>query len=274
MAAVAQRQGDAPDIGIAAAKSGVPAVVHTIAILRYLQRNGNQPASMIEIARSLEINNSTCFNILKTLAGESVLAYDPDTKRYTLGTTLIELAALVDSHGRLLNAALAHAEQVAAEFHQVCLICRKTEDDAFLVVGKAEGRGAIKITASVGDRFPPNGAVLAKAHYAWCDVEEVDRMVSIHGLPARSPSSITRYAEFLRELDLARERGYSTSVGEYFEERNAVGAAVLDGDRRPVLLFVVTGFASVIHPRSMPKIGVRLRAAADAITREVFGDGD
>ena len=119
---------------------GVPAVLHTVAILRYLQDVGNKPTPMMEIARALEINTSTCFNILKTLASQRILSYDEDTRKYTLGLALIELASLVDNYGHLLAAAQAQADIVARETNQVCLIFRKTSDDAFLVVGKAEGR--------------------------------------------------------------------------------------------------------------------------------------
>jgi DNA-binding IclR family transcriptional regulator len=254
-----------------ARSEGVPAVLHTVAILRYLQEVGNRPCPMMEIARALDINTSTCFNILRTLASQRILNYDEDTRRYTLGMALIEFASLVDSHGHLLAAAQAHADRVAREVNQVCLIFRKTEDDAFLVVGKAEGRRPLKVTATLGDRIPPNGAVVAKAWYSWCGDEEVDRMVSLHGLPARAPHSITGMLDFKRELARTRARGFSISVGEYYEEHNAVGCAVLSPESEPLLLLVITGFASLIPVQSMAALGRRLRNAADAVSADVFG---
>jgi IclR family acetate operon transcriptional repressor len=254
-------------------REGVPAVLHTVAILRYLQEVGNRPTAMMEIARALEINTSTCFNILRTLAAQRILNYDEDTRRYTLGMALIEFASLVDSHGHLLAAAQAQAEIVAREVNQVCLIFRKTEDDAFLVVGKAEGRRPLKVTSTLGDRIPPNGAVVAKAWYSWCSDEEVERMVALHGLPARAPHSITGMLDFKRELARTRTRGFSVSVGEYYAEHNAVGCAVLSPESVPLLALVVTGFASLIPVKSMPDIGRRLRAAADAVSADVFGTG-
>lgn len=254
-----------------ASPKGVPAVLHTVAILRYLEATGNRPAAMIEIARELGINNSTCFNILRTLAAHRILSYDEDTRRYTLGMALIELASHVDSHGRLLAAAQKHAQLVAQELKQVCLILRKTDDDAFMVIGKAEGRRDVRVTAAVGDRFPPNGAVLAKAWYAWTGEDEINRMIALHGLPARAPRSITGVLDFKRELARTRARGFSVSVGEYYAEHNAVGCPVLAQDGTSTLLLVVTGFASVIQPSAMSSIGRRLAAAADAVSRDVFG---
>jgi DNA-binding IclR family transcriptional regulator len=252
-------------------RGGVPAVLHAVSILQLLRANENRPLAMMEIARALDMNNSTCFNILRTLARERILEYDEDTRRYTLGSALVELATMVDDHGQLLNAALLHAEGVAREVHECCLVVRKANDDSFLVVGRAEGPGSLKLSASVGDRLPPYGAVLSKAYYAWCDESEVSRMLAAHGLPARTESSITGYADFKRELERTRRRGYSTSFGEYYDEYNAVGVPVLNADGRPGLLLIVTGIASRITPRVMPFIAARLRRAALAISRDVYG---
>lgn len=252
-------------------KPGVPAVLHTVAILRYLQSVDNHPSAMTEIARALEINASTCFNILKTLASQRILSYDEDTRRYTLGTALIEFASLVDSHGRVLQAAQAQVDRLAREINQVCVIFRRTDDDAFLVVGKGEGRRSLRVTAALGDRFPPNGAVLAKGWYAWADEPAVDQLIELHGLPSRAPSSITGVLDFKRELELTRARGYALSVGEYYAEHNAVGCPILSPDGKCMLLLVVTGFASALPAAALDDIGRRLSALSAAVTDEVFG---
>jgi len=252
-------------------RPGVPAVLNAISILHHLQDNGNRPLTMTEFSRELGLNGSTCFNLLRTLADHRLLSYDPDTRRYSLGLALVELAAIVDNHGKLVEIAQAHADRVAHDLGQVCLIFRKATDGSFLVVGKAEGTANLRVTANVGDRFPANGAVLAKAHYAWCSEEQVSRMLARDGLPARSNRSITNYTDFKRELTKVRARGYSTSLSEYLPGHNAVGAAVVTPDGTPSLLLVVTGFAALIPPEKMPFVGARLVQAVGAIAREVYG---
>jgi DNA-binding IclR family transcriptional regulator len=112
--------------------------------------------------------------------------------------------------------------------------------------------------------------VLAKAWYPWCDGAEVDRMIALHGLPSRAPHSITGERSFKEELVRTRARGYSTSIGEYYAEHNAVGCAVLAPDGTPQLLLVITGFASQITVQAMPDLGRRLRVAVEAISADVF----
>jgi len=252
------------------ADRGVPAVRHTIAIFEYLRDRGNEPASMTQIAHALEMNPSTCFNILKTLEHGELLHFDPDTKHYELGTGLSELGAAVSEEGAVLTTARMKALDLVRRYKLIMLICQKAEDDSFIVIDKVRGRPDPKGTAPLGGKVPPNGAVLAKAYYAYQPEEVVDEMLELHGLPSRTPMSITTVANFKAELAEVRERGYSVSVGEYEVDYNAVGAAILSPTGNPVLLMIVTGHASFMPERLIPAIGQRIREAVGDISSAVF----
>lgn len=249
---------------------GVPAVLHTMAILEFLRERGNDPATMTEIARALGMNPSTCFNILKTLETGDLLACDPASKRYKLGPGLSELGAVVTDEGAVLSLARMRALEFVRRYKLILLICQKGDDDSFVVIDKLRGRPEPKGTAPLGSHLPPNGAVLAKAYYPWVDRDEVERMLELHGLPARTPMSITHVEEFMSQLDEVRERGYSSSIGEYDPKYNAAGAPVLGPNGRPVLLMIVTGHVSFMPERLIPAIGERLAAAASDVSKVVF----
>lgn len=69
----------------------VGALVAGPQILRYLRRQ-SEPAGVNRIARDLKLNPSTCFNLLRTLVHEQLAVMDPETKTYSLGLGLVELA--------------------------------------------------------------------------------------------------------------------------------------------------------------------------------------
>jgi DNA-binding IclR family transcriptional regulator len=255
---------------LAAAKGGVPAIMHAIGIFEFLKDRGNEPATMTEIAAALEMNPSTCFNILRTLESGSLLARDDDSKRYRLGAAVRELATAAGGDGAVLAAARNRALEFVNAYKLIMLLCQKAEDDSFVVVEKLRGRPDPRGTVPLGGRVPPNGAVLSKAYYAHRPEGEVDRMLESHGLPARTKTSITEIDEFKAQLAEVRERGYSVSLGEYQPDYNAVGSAVLDPDGSPVLLMIVTGHASFMPVRLMPAIGERLRQAADDVSTSAF----
>jgi len=243
--------------------------MHAIGIFEFLRNRGNEPATMTEIAAALGMNPSTCFNILRTLEGGSLLARDDDTKRYRLGVGVRELAA-AGGDGAVLIAARNRALEFVRAYKLIMLLCQKAEDDSFVVVEKLRGRPNPRGVVPLGGRVPPNGAVVAKAYYAHRPEDEVDAMLASHGLPARTKTSITEIDEFKAQLAEVRERGYSVSLGEYEPDYNAVGSAVLDPDGRPVMLMIVTGHASFMPVRLMPAIGERLREAADDVSISAF----
>lgn len=251
-------------------QAGVPAVLHTIAIFEYLKERGNEPATMTEIAEALEMNPSTCFNILRTLETGELLHRDCDSKRYELGIGLRDIGEMVSDHGAVLTTARMRALDFVRTYKLILLLCQKADDDSFIVIDKLRGRPEPRGTASLGGRVPPNGAVLAKAYYAHCSETEVDEMLELHGLPARTGRSITHVAEFKQELAEARRRGFATSLGEYEPEYNAVGSAILAPDGSPVLLMVVTGHSSFMPKRLIPAIGKRLHQAAEDVSTSVF----
>ncbi|MBP7568356.1 MAG: helix-turn-helix domain-containing protein, partial [Burkholderiaceae bacterium] len=69
----------------------VGALVSGLSVLRYLAASGS-PVGVTRIARELELNASTCFNLLKTLVHEGLVTFDDDTKTYAIGIGLVELA--------------------------------------------------------------------------------------------------------------------------------------------------------------------------------------
>jgi DNA-binding IclR family transcriptional regulator len=260
---------EVPD-GRKARQAGVPAVRHTISIFEFLMERGNEPATMTEIAQALRMNPSTCFNIVKTLEAGDLLCRDGDTKRYQLGTGLRDLGAVVSDEGAVLTTARTRALDFVRRYKLILLLCQKADDDSFMVLDKLRGRPDPRGTVAMGGRVPPNGAVLAKAYYAYRSEEEVDAMLELHGLPARTPMSITRVVEFKEELAEVRRRGYSMSLGEYEPDYNAVGAPVLAPNGSPVLLMVVTGHSSFMPNRLVPAIGERLKQAAEDVSAAVF----
>lgn len=250
---------------------GVPAVKNTASILRFFEQRANEPATMTEVARATGINPSTCFNILKTLENEGLIAFDGDTKSYCLGFGLIEIAAAIDGQRQLVDVALDVIRPLVDHTGLACLIVRVTERHEFLVVDKVESRRPIKVTVAVGQHFPATSSVLAKAYLSWVDEPVLDAVLSEFGLPQYSPNSITDPKKFKAHLEEVRERGFSTSYGEYYPDHNALAAPIFDRHGRVTHLVVTVGFAFELPKALMEEYGELLREAAEETTLKVGG---
>lgn len=253
------------------AKGTVPAVQHATAIMRFFQQRSNEPATMTEIARSVGVNPSTCFNILKTLEGERLVAFDPSTKGYCLGLGLIELAASVDGQRQIIQTALDFARRLVDRTELACLVVRMAETEEFVVVDKVESRRPIKVTMSVGERFPANSSVLAKAYFAWLDDVAVDRMIERLGLPQYTTNSIVDGDQFKQHLAEVRRLGYAKSIAEYYPDHNALAAPIFDRYGQVTHLLVIVGFAFELPAERLEEYGEILRDTAEEVTKKVGG---
>lgn len=253
------------------AGKSVPAIRNALAILEFFRVRGNEPATLSEIARATSINVSTCFNLLKTLEAGRMIAADPPTKTYRLGLYLAELGSLVDRLGQSLKIAIEEAQRVSERTGLGCFVMTRDEQEMFVVRDRVESRRPIRVTIDIGAAFPPTGAVAAKAWFAWEALAQVTDLLDRHPLPGRTPHSVVEAAEFIRELRLTRQRGYSTSRGEYYPDHNAVAAAVFGRDAHPELLLVVVGTTSQLTGREMARVGDEVAAAAERVTKRIGG---
>lgn len=249
----------------------VPAVRNALAILEYLREAGNEPRTMSEIARATSINTSTCFNILRTLHVGGVLSLDPSTKTYRLGMYLAELGSLVDEQRERMHQVLAEARRVAASVGLGCFVMGRTERGEFIVLNKVDSSRPIHVTIDVGTTFPATGAVAVKAWLAWQPSDVVDAFLRTHGLPAYTSHSIVEPRDFSRDLERVRERGYATSVSEYYPDHNAVASPVFGIDALPRFLLVVVGTRSQLAGTVMARSGEETAQAAERATKRIAG---
>src|SRR4051812_30384660 len=72
-------------------KKPVGAVLAVVKVLRFLSDNP-EPIGASHLAKNVGLYPSTCFNILRTLAQDDLISFDPATKMYALGLGVIDFA--------------------------------------------------------------------------------------------------------------------------------------------------------------------------------------
>lgn len=205
----------------------VGAVVHALRILRHLAGRG-RPEGVTAIARATEINTSTCFNILRTLAAEGLVSFDAEAKTYRMGLGAMELAAglIGASHTDLIRPEM---ERLAHASGAVIGLWHVTGDGRLVLIDRAFAPSAVRIEIAPGRRLPA---------YAGA----VGRVVAALERPA--PSALRRgfqrvrwqrpveYADWAAEVTAAARDGYALDRGRMFAGVDSAGAAVADRSGR------------------------------------------
>lgn len=119
-------------------------------------------------------------------------------------------------------------------------IAEEANESAWCIVPEG-GQGMVLYGASENDSINPDSLIGSwlslhansggKAIMAQLPQSEVNAILDQHGLPAKTPSTITDRDDLLEELDRVQEVGYALNFGEDIEGIHAVGVpVVIEGD--------------------------------------------
>ena len=179
-----------------------PQTDRVVMLIELLRAHPDQPLTLADVTRRLEVNKSTCHAMLAALSGAGWLLRDPVRKTYRLGPALVAVGrAAADGFPALDFAHAAMAQlSVALRLHCGALA---VADDAVTVLDRIVEPRASGIPFRVGTAYPlrpPFGS----AAVAWSDRRAVERWLS--HLPDE------RRADHQAVLDATRARGYAVEL--------------------------------------------------------------
>lgn len=206
--------------------SGAPAVTRAAAILTLLADSG-AALNLTDIARSLGLPKSSTFNLCNALEEAGLIARHDAS--YFLGRRLVELGG---SYLRTFD--------VVREFYRQCadsaILSRELlqlavlDGTDVLYVARHEGRAPLRLSATIGDRFPASITAVGNVLLAKLDPAIVaDRYRDTSRLAQWTPNSVSTVTGLMAKLSRARKLGYSVDNGE--TNSAVVGMAVLVSPR-------------------------------------------
>lgn len=184
----------------------VPAVTRAVAILDSLAEAEGHPLSVSELARALGLPKSSTANLCASLEAAGMVTRSGPG--FVLGRKLVELGGHY----------LATVDQLR-DFYELCRrsthISRETARVAVLdglevlYLARYDGTQPLRLTASIGDRFPANCTATGKAILASLDPAVAEDRLRGRTLPALSERSLVSVPALLADLAATRERGYA-----------------------------------------------------------------
>lgn len=244
-----------------------PAVARAFQILEYLA-NAKAEAGASEIATALEMNKSTCFNILKTLMQESAVIRNSNYPAYRLGPRLVEL-------GTASRRNFSRREQIGVMVRPLvestgitCLISQPLPADrGAIVIDRVIPRGRDAVTAPIGQVYPITAPAMGRVLLAVRDIEEV-----LAAAPDQPDLDEEELLRLLPSLDEVWEKGYGWSVEEFQEAINAVAAPVLGADGQVTVLLCLIGRREHFPAERIDDYGVQLRDVARRVEAMLLRD--
>ena len=238
-----------------------------LAVLRYLNETGAR-AGVSRVARDLQLNPSTCFNLLRTLVYEGMVSFDPDTKTYALGLGVIELAKGALDQASYAKFIRPHLDAVAARHQVTATLWQRSGDDRVVLVDRSESDTAMRVHMQIGQRLPMYVAALGRCMAAHSGLSKPALRQAFRALRWENPPSFEQY---WRSVEEARRVGFVVDAGQYVLGATTVSAVVLDGDGQPLMALSAVGFSAQLTPARVAALGADLRERAAAVGRALAG---
>jgi len=255
-------EADAPERG--AVIRQVPAVARAAAILRLLSRS-DTPLGVHAIARSLRLVPSTCLHILRALAAEELVSFDPDTKRYGLAGGIVALARGMLRHDPFSNLVQPVLDRLSSRHNVTAIGVEVASLEHIVVVAISRPGHALRLQTEIGSRYPAlvsasGRCIAAFGAYPWTEIEKRFRAVRWDNPPS--------LAQWRDDVEETRRLGYAVDDGRYIAGVTIITAPVMRKGRMSQGL-VVLGVSEQLRRIGHGLLGEELVADAQAVSRQL-----
>ena len=209
----------------AAAKAGsskAPAIARAAAILRLLGKSG-APMGVQAIARELGLVPSTCLYVLRALVEEGLVAFDADTKRYTLDAGVLTLARGWLRRDRFSDLAQPVLDRLSREFGLTALGVQMNGLERIVVTAMSQSSQNFQLSTQVGSRFPALISATGRLIAAFGAYPESELRSRFEALRWDEPPS---FEQWMEQVAQARTEGIAVDEGNYIAGVTVIAAPV------------------------------------------------
>lgn len=229
----------------------------------------DKPASVSHLARATGISPSSCFNLLRTLADEGVVAFDPMSKTYQLGFGLLEIASpLIGRDETVLIRQLL--DRIARRYHALITLWQVTDNNRITLIDRMHGNSTVRIEMRLGARVPALAGAIGRSVAAATRPPLSELRRRFAALRWQVPIS---FDEFRKDIDRAALDGFGTDLDHWTRGVHAVGTVVLDAGGIPRLCIGGLALAGELPLTNLRSLGGELRDAAKTIGNSLYHAG-
>lgn len=216
----------------------VGAVVGAAKVLRALHQSG-KPLNASQVARAADLYRGTAYNILRTLQAEGFVAYDEESRTYSVSLHILEMANGALRKSRVLDL-VRPLMYAVAETHKVTVYLSKAVDEnaSLLLLDWVGAAFRTDAYVTVGRQYPTaSGAPgVVVAAFSPTDAKDLrERFERIRWF--RKPT----LQEFKLRVERAKAEGFSIDAGDMFNGLTQVCVPILSPEFELSLVLIAVG---------------------------------
>lgn len=243
----------------------VPAIENAVKILRYLAQSG-RPDGVAGTARATGLSVSSAFNILRTLAHEELVSFDPATKTYSIGMGMIGLVnpLLGASPFDVIRPAVT---ELADELKVMIALWQVTENERIILQHSAVSDLTVHISMRQGARLPAHIGAFGRCYAAATGIGKEEARARFAELRWQVAPD---FEEYWADVEACRTTGYAFDYGNLYKGMSIAATLCCDREGHPRMGLSSINISGQISRKELGSIARSLKALAGRIEENVF----
>jgi IclR family transcriptional regulator, KDG regulon repressor len=236
-------------------------------ILRLLA-DADIPMGVTDVAERLRVDPSTAYRLLATLEVSGLVQQEPDSKKYSLGYGVLEIAfsllrrlsvvALADPYLRSIATLTGESTHVAV-----------LDGARAVFVGRQSGAGILRVETTIGSSEPAYCTAVGKALLADFSESDLHRLFATEPMTRYTPQTITTIDGLAGELERIRRNGYAYDEEELHPGVRCLAAPIRDHRSRVVAALGLSMPATRLTREHMPELVGHIAGAAENVSAQL-----
>jgi len=193
-----------------------------------------------EAARLTNLPPSTVGRMMQALKEAGLLAQDPESRLYHLGSKVLAWAEVCLANFDIRRLALPAMRQLHMDTQETISLY-VLEGNERVCVERLESPDNVRIVARIGRRLPLYAGSAGKVMLAFLPETRQEEIIRSMSFEPFTPTTITDPDVLRRELKIIRQQGYAVSRGEWQAEASGVAAPILDGKGQLEAALTISG---------------------------------
>lgn len=248
--------------------SKAPAISRAAAVLRLLGKS-DAPMGLQAIARELGLVPSTCLYVLRALVAEELVAFDADTKRYSLEAGVLTLARHWLRRDRFNDLAQPALDRISQTYEVAMLGVHIVGLDHIVVVATSQTGQNLQLSAQIGSRFPALISATGRCIAAYGGYDPVELEERFKTLRWDEPPT---FEDWKAQIAHTRAQGFAIDEGNYIAGVTVIAAPVWKTRAKLSHALVAMGISSTMKRTGLPALQKALLTSAQTLSNQLSGE--
>lgn len=228
----------------------------------------DRPQGVTELARKLDLDKSTVYRLLSTLAGRSYIIQDIDTRRYLPSLKIVSHARKVINDIQLRSVAKPYLKRLTK-------LTGESSDLAILAgirvvyIDHEDSEASLNVQAEIGQVSPPHCTALGKALTVEFSADQIKNLYKDSELYGYTSRTITAVDELIAHLETVKKRGFALDEEEYNFGVSCIAAPIYDHNNNVIAAVGISGPSIRITSDRILQLAPNVVDAAREISRKI-----